>query len=319
MTLPVRCRGRLKLTVSAAAAALLAATMQAGAQQPPSSASTPAGAPASSAATPAAQKKAPAKSGATQATQSPKNARSYSLGLMWGEQLRNTGVTPDAINTARVAQGIQDAISGKAAVSDEDRQNIRALATSAGDANHQVASKFLAENGKKPGIVTTASGLEYQELKAGSGDSPKMGDSVVVNYRGTLLDGKEFDSSYKRGQPATFEVGRVIPGWNEALQLMKPGAKWKLYVPPQLAYDLRPPPGSGIAPGSMLLFEVELVSVKPAAPGATPPASANPAPQAKPAASVPASALPKPTGTAPINPPNGPNSPSPATIQPAPK
>jgi FKBP-type peptidyl-prolyl cis-trans isomerase len=307
MTSPVRGRGRIQLIVTAAAAALLAGALTAGAQQPSSPDSATAPAPA---------KKAAAKGGAAEAAQSPKNAQSYSIGLMWGEQLRNTGVTPDAVSTAKIAQGIQDAITGKVEVSDLDRQNIRALATSAGDSNHKVAEKFLAENGKKPGIVTTASGLQYQELKAGSGNSPKMGDSVVVNYRGTLLDGKEFDSSYKRGQPATFEVGRVIPGWNEALQLMKPGAKWKLYIPPQLAYDLRPPPGSGIAPGSMLEFEVELMSVKPAA-AATPPASANPQP--KPSASVPASALPKATGQPPTNPPGSPNSPSPATIQPASK
>ena len=297
MTSPARGRGRIQRIVTAAAAALLAGALTAGAQQP----SSP-----ESATTPAPSRKAAAKGGAAEAAQSPKNAQSYSIGLMWGEQLRNTGVTPDAVSTAKIAQGIQDAITGKVEVSDQDRQNIRALATSAGDSNHKVAEKFLAENGKKPGVVTTASGLEYQELKAGSGNSPKMGDSVVVNYRGTLLDGKEFDSSYKRGQPATFEVGRVIPGWNEALQLMKPGAKWKLYIPPQLAYDLRPPPGSGIAPGSMLVFEVELMSVKPA-----PPAAVNPAPAPRP---VPASALPKATGQPPTNPPGSPNSPSPATV-----
>ena len=124
-------------------------------------------------------------------------------------------------------------------------------------------------------MTTTASGLQYQELKAGSGDSPKMGDSVQVHYRGTVLSGTEFDSSYKRNAPATFEVGHVIPGWNEALQLMKPGAKWRLFIPPQLAYDLRPPPGSGIPPGSMLLFDVELLSVKAAA-AASPPAQPTP-------------------------------------------
>jgi FKBP-type peptidyl-prolyl cis-trans isomerase len=316
MTLPARRRGPIQLIVGAAAAALLASALPAGAQQPSSSQSAPASPPASSAAAPAQAKKAPAKSGAATSAGSEKSARSYSLGLMWGEQLRNSGVTADAISAAGIAHGVQDAISGKAAVSDADRQNIRALAASAGDSNHNAAAKFLAENGRKPGIRTTASGLEYQELKAGSGDSPKMGDSVSVHYRGTLLDGTEFDSSYKRGQPATFEVGHVIPGWNEALQLMKPGAKWKLYIPPQLAYDLRPPQGSGIGPGSMLVFEVELLSVKPAA-AAAPPTSANPAP--RPAASVAASAAPKSTGKPPVNPPDSPNSPSPATIQPASK
>ncbi len=105
-------------------------------------------------------------------------------------------------------------------------------------------------------------------LKAGQGTAPKMGDSVTVNYRGSLLNGTEFDSSYKRGQPATFEVGHVIPGWNEALQLMKPGAKYKLFIPPQLAYDLSPPMGAPIPPGAMLIFDVDLMSVAPPKPAA---------------------------------------------------
>jgi FKBP-type peptidyl-prolyl cis-trans isomerase len=278
----------------------------------PSPAASPPSTPAAPPATPAA-KKAPAKSSAAEGEASEKSAESYSLGLMWGEQLRNTGVTPESISTARIAQGVRDGITGKVAVSDKDRDNIRSLATSGAEANHRAAAKFLAENGKKPGVVTTKSGLEYQELKAGSGDSPKANDSVVVNYRGTLLDGTEFDSSYKRGEAATFEVDRVIPGWTEALQLMKPGAKWKLFVPPQLAYDLRSRPP--IPPGSMLIFDVELMSVKPA-PAASPPTSANPA-AARPA--VPAAALPKATGKPPVNPPDNPNSPSPASVPPAPK
>ncbi|MDE2137785.1 MAG: FKBP-type peptidyl-prolyl cis-trans isomerase [Gammaproteobacteria bacterium] len=234
---------------------------------------------------------------------------------MWGEQLRNTGVTPEAINSAKIAQGVRDAISGKVTVGDQDRENIRQLATSAGEANHRAAAKFLAENARKPGVVTTKTGLQYEEVKAGSGDSPKASDSVTVNYRGTLLDGTEFDSSYKRGQPATFEVDRVIPGWTEALQLMKPGSKWKLYIPPQLAYDLRSRPP--IPPGSALIFDVELISVKPAA--AAPPASANPPTGSKAVpGAVPAAALPKATGKPPVNPPDTPNSPPPASM-PAPK
>jgi FKBP-type peptidyl-prolyl cis-trans isomerase len=253
----------------AAAAALWMSAPATHAQQP--GASSP---PAGSAAAPAAAKKPPAKGAAAEAD-GQKSTSSYSLGLMWGEQLRGSGITPDAVSTARIAQGIRDGISGKASVSQQDRDNIRALATSGIDANHRAADQFLAANGKKPGVVTTASGLEYQELRAGTGDPPKAGDSVVVNYRGTLLNGTEFDSSYKSGRPATFQVDRVIPGWTEALQLMKPGAKWKLFIPPRLAYDLRSPPG--IPPGSILLFDVELISVQPAAPApslnpATPPA-----------------------------------------------
>ena len=279
MTLPARRRAPIIFILSAAAAALWAGTLPA--QQPPSTAAAPASTPAPTAA-PAAKKTAPAKGGAAGGQMNEKDAQSYSLGLMWGSQLRSTGIGDDAVVPARIAQGVRDGLSGKAELSDKDRQNITALAGAAGEANHKAAAKFLAENGKKPGIVTTASGLEYQEVKAGSGDSPKMGDSVEVHYRGTTLNGTEFDSSYKRGAPATFEVGHVIPGWNEALQLMKPGSKWRLFIPPQLAYDLRPPPGSGIAPGSMLLFDVELLGVKPAA-AALPPAPGN-----KPAPSQPA-------------------------------
>lgn len=265
MTLPARRRGPITLTLSAAVAALLAGALPA--QQPSATAAAPASTPATAAAAGEA-KKAPAKAGAPESEAS---ARSYSLGLMWGDQLRSTGVAPDGVVSARIAQGVRDGITGKVALSDKDRQNIQALASSGADTNHKAAAKFLAENGKKPGIVTTASGLQYQELTAGKGESPKAKDSVVVNYRGTLLDGTEFDSSYKRGQPATFEVDQVIPGWTEALQLMKPGSKWRLFIPPQLAYDLRSRPP--IPPGSALLFDVELMSVKPAA--ATPPAAAD--------------------------------------------
>jgi FKBP-type peptidyl-prolyl cis-trans isomerase len=302
--------------MSAVAAGALTGALDVKAQQPPAagSAAAPAAAPAGpAAATPA---KKPAAKGEAAAPDE-KSAESYSLGLQWGETLRNSGLTPESINSARIAQGIRDAISGKVTVGDADRDNVRKLATSAGDSNHRAAAKFLAENGKKPGIVTTKSGLQYQEIKAGSGDSPKASDSVTVHYRGTLLNGTEFDSSYKRGQPSTFEVGHVIPGWTEALQLMKPGSKWKLFIPPQLAYDLRSRPP--IPPGSMLIFDVELVSVQPAAAPAAPPASANPPTGAKPVpGAVPAAALPKATGKPPVNPPDTPNSPPPASM-PAPK
>jgi len=169
-------------------------------------------------------------------------------------------------------------------MSDADQKNIQQLVRNAqqgaAEANHAAAAKFLAENAKKPGVVTTASGLQYKVLTPGSGDSPKATDEVTVNYSGTLLDGTEFDSSYKRGQPASFVLGRVIPGWTEGLQLMKPGAKYRLFVPPQLAYDMHAKPG--IPPGSLLIFEVELLSSKPAQPaagasGATPPTTPPPA------------------------------------------
>jgi FKBP-type peptidyl-prolyl cis-trans isomerase len=205
-----------------------------------------------------------------------KGAVSYSLGVIMGSQLHQGGVRPEDVTTERVMQGFRDGINGKAKLSDADRANINKLLRSSfdamGDANHRAASKFLAANGTKPGVLTTASGLQYKVVNPGSGDSPKSTDQVVVNYRGTLLDGTEFDSSYKHGQPATFPVGAVIPGWTEALQLMKPGAKYLLWVPPQLAYDMRVNPGAPIPPGSMLVFDVELLSIKPPqVPAGTPP------------------------------------------------
>jgi FKBP-type peptidyl-prolyl cis-trans isomerase len=238
--------------------------------------------PAPTSGAPAAQAtpKKPA-AAASDAATSEKNASSYSLGVSMGTQLRSNGVAPDAISSQRLAEGVRDALSGKVKMSDADQQNIQRLVHNAqegaADTNHKAAAAFLAENAKKPGVVTTASGLQYLVLTQGSGESPKATDEVTVNYRGTLLDGTEFDSSYKRGQPASFVLGRVIPGWTEGLQLMKPGAKYRLFIPPQLGYDLhaRPP----IPPGALLIFEVELLSIKPAAAASGPPA-ATPAPAA---------------------------------------
>ncbi len=119
---------------------------------------------------------------------------------------------------------------------------------------------FLAENGKKPGVITTPSGLQYTILKSGTGDSPKASDTVTVHYTGTLIDGTVFDSSVQRGVPASFPVNQVIPGWTEALQLMKVGDKWKLFIPSNLAYGAQSP-GPGIPANSMLIFEVELLSI----------------------------------------------------------
>jgi FKBP-type peptidyl-prolyl cis-trans isomerase FklB len=268
MTLPAPRRGRTLLIVSIAVA-LSAAVPLAVAQQP----ATPP-APASGTAA-----RAPAKPAAAHAATGEKSSVSYSLGLSMGEQLRAGGVSATDVSGERLAQGVHDGLGGKQ-MSDADRQNISNLLHTAyegqGEKNHKAAAAFLAANAKKEGVITTASGLQYKVLAAGSGESPKASDEVTVNYRGTLLDGTEFDSSYKRGQPATFQVSRVIPGWTEALQLMKPGAKYQLFIPPQLAYDLksRPP----IPPGSMLKFDVELLSVKAAQPAAEAPAK--PAPSA---------------------------------------
>ena len=121
--------------------------------------------------------------------------------------------------------------------------------------------QFLAENAKKDGVKVTASGLQYLVLKSGSGPSPKLTDGVKVHYHGTLINGKVFDSSVERGEPISFPVGGVIPGWVEALQLMKVGDKWKLFIPAKLAYGEQSP-GAGIPPNSVLIFEVELLGIE---------------------------------------------------------
>ena len=137
------------------------------------------------------------------------------------------------------------------------QQNLRKNSISK---NQREASAFLAKNRGRKGVRTTASGLQYRVLRRGTGKSPKATDRVRTHYRGTLLDGKEFDSSYRRGKPSSFPVNRVIPGWTEALQMMKVGAKWKLWIPAKLAYGQR---GSGrvIGPGAMIVFEVELLAI----------------------------------------------------------
>jgi FKBP-type peptidyl-prolyl cis-trans isomerase len=215
---------------------------------------------------PAAKKR----TGAAAAATDDKSKASYSLGVSVGTQLHGMGLGVDAVSYDRVLQGLKDALSGKATAAPEDGQRVQTLIeqarTTEGAANKTAAAKFLAENGKLPGVITTASGLEYKVVRPGSGEPPKLTDEATVNYRGTLLDGTEFDSSYKRNQPATFPISGVIKGWQEALMLMKPGSKVDLYIPPALAYDMNSPPP--IPPGSLLKFEVELLSVKPAAPNA---------------------------------------------------
>jgi len=259
-----------------AVAALLSCAPLAWSQTPADKATTSTAAPA------AAQPKKPAKAaapGGASDVKTPTNAKaqaSYSLGVSMGDQLHHLGLTGDSIATERLTQGLRDALSGKVAMTANDQENIANFVKSArngmADTNRAAAKAFLTENGKKKDVVTTASGLEYHVVTEGSGVPPKATDEVTVNYRGTLLDGTEFDSSYKRGQPASFPVNGVIPGWQEALVLMKPGSKWELFIPPNLAYDVNSPPS--IPPGSMLKFEVELMKVKqPAAavPGAKPP------------------------------------------------
>jgi FKBP-type peptidyl-prolyl cis-trans isomerase FkpA len=273
MTVPAPLRRRTLFIVSAlTVGAVFAGALRAQAPPPPSGASAAAAGNAAANQPPAGGAKAPAGAAAAKAPASEKSTVSYSLGLSMGEQLRAGYVKPEQVSPERLAQGIRDGLSGKAKLSDADREQIRKLLSSAheaaGDINHRAAAKFLAENAKKPGVVTTASGLQYKVLEPGNGDSPKSTDEVTVNYRGTLLDGTEFDSSYKRSQPANFQLNRVIPGWSEGLLLMKPGAKYQLWIPPQLGYDLHSP--GPIPPGAMLIFEVELLGVKaPSPPAAT--------------------------------------------------
>ena len=131
----------------------------------------------------------------------------------------------------------------------------------AGDANKKEGDEFLAQNKTKEGVVTLPSGLQYKILKEGTGPKPSVSDSVVCNYKGTLIDNTEFDSSYKRGQPATFPVGQVIKGWTEVLQLMPVGSKWQVFVPSDLAYGPRAPGGT-IGPNATLIFEIELLSIQ---------------------------------------------------------
>lgn len=189
---------------------------------------------------------------------------SYSAGVVVGESLHRGGVTNE-IDPDTFLRGFRDALAGKTSTPD-DREQLSKLMegihAKIGAKNKAAAVEFLAKNGKEKGVVTTASGLQYKVMTPGDAKAanPTSASEVTVHYRGKLLDGTEFDSSYTRGTPASFPVNGVIKGWQEALVLMKPGAKWQLWVPPELAYDMnsRPP----IPPGSLLVFEVELQSIK---------------------------------------------------------
>ena len=205
----------------------------------------------------------------------------YLIGLSFGAQIHASGVTNE-VSADDVARGIRDGLAGKP-MTQLEAQRLQVFGKSVMEGvqtRHKAeAEAFLAKNGKEKGVHTTPSGLQYEILIPGNAKavSPTPKDTVTVNYRGKLLDNTEFDSSYARNEPATFPVDGVIKGWTEALQLMKPGAKWKLFVPPDLAYGAQAKPG--IPPQSVLIFEVELLSVKPkeAPAAAAPPAPAPPA------------------------------------------
>jgi FKBP-type peptidyl-prolyl cis-trans isomerase len=192
-----------------------------------------------------------------------KQEASYALGLQIGENLKAAGFKLDL---ALLAQGLADVLEegGKPKLESERAQAVireyhRELTMQAAAENKKEGETFLAENKQKEGVKTLESGLQYKVLKAGTGASPKATDEVTVHYSGTLTDGTKFDSSYDRGQPATFPVNGVIKGWTEALQKMKVGDKWKLFIPAELAYGEG---GQGpIPPHSVLVFEVELLSI----------------------------------------------------------
>jgi FKBP-type peptidyl-prolyl cis-trans isomerase FklB len=215
-----------------------------------------------------------------------KDKVSYSIGMQIGFNLGRQKVD---VNSDILAAGIKDAIAGKPQLTPDQVKDIMAQfekdmetkQKALGEKNKTEGTKYLEENKKKAGVKTTASGLQYKVVKDGTGSQPKATDMVTVNYRGTLIDGTEFDSSYKRGQPATFPVNGVIKGWTEALQLMKQGSKYQLFIPSTLAYGERAM-GPDIGPNSTLIFEVELQDVKPP-PTPAPPGSAKVPPPASPA------------------------------------
>ena len=206
-----------------------------------------------------------------------KDKASYALGMNVGKGLgANLRQQSVEVDQAILLRGMKDALAGgKTLLTDDEMKaaltqlqtEIRARQEEktklAAETNKKVGGEFLAANKAKDGVVTLPSGLQYKILTEGTGPKPTATDTVSCNYRGTLLDGKEFDSSYKRGQPASFPVSGVIKGWTEALQLMPVGSKWQLFIPAELAYgDRGADPRSGIGPGATLVFEVELVSIQ---------------------------------------------------------
>jgi FKBP-type peptidyl-prolyl cis-trans isomerase FklB len=256
------------------------------AQQTPAATTPAATTPAAPAATTpkaATTAKAPVKKAAT-ATKSAaaapalttrKDKFSYALGMNIGNGYKQ-GLEKQSVefDANLIAQGVKDALSGaKTRLTDEEAKAVltevqtevnkqrQQKMKEASDKNKTEGEAFLAANKSKEGVVTLPSGLQYKILTAGIGPKPTASDQVVCNYRGTLINGTEFDSSYKSGKPATFGVGQVIKGWTEALQLMPIGSKWQLFIPSSLAYGERGGPGGAIGPNEALIFEVELLSI----------------------------------------------------------
>jgi FKBP-type peptidyl-prolyl cis-trans isomerase FklB len=190
---------------------------------------------------------------------------SYALGVLFATNMKSEGMID--INSEQLASGFSAVMNNTATLEPADADNIVREAMAAVKDKVSAAAKaegeeFLAENAKKDGISVTESGLQYHHDTEGTGKSPDENDKVTVHYKGTLLDGTEFDSSYKRGEPISFPLNGVIPGWTEGLQLMKVGGKTTFYIPQELAYGERPNPGGPIPPFAALIFEVELLEVE---------------------------------------------------------
>jgi FKBP-type peptidyl-prolyl cis-trans isomerase FklB len=262
------------LAVSTVAAGLIILGIVQAQQTPPKS--TPQTPPATTPKPPAAKPGSTVvKKPAVLALKTQKDKASYAIGLNIGKSMQKDSVDVD---TSILLRGLKDGLAGsKPLLTDDEaravmvtlqtemrkKQEEKALVQ--GDANKKEGEAFLADNKTKEGVITLPSGLQYKILKEGTGPKPVATDTVVCNYKGTLLDNTEFDSSYKRGQPATFPLNNVIKGWTEALQLMPVGSKWELFIPSELAYGARGGPGGSIGPNATLIFEVELMSVQPKA------------------------------------------------------
>ncbi len=237
--------------------------------------------PAGAQTTPPAQKPADSPQSAAAPSQ---DQISYLFGLTFGEQMHRVGIT-NQVSIDALTRGLKEGLQGKQSTQAEQQQvqsYVRSVMESAVAHNQAAGKEFLERNAKEKGVKATPSGLQYKILAVGNSKAPPItpADEVTVQYRGKLIDGSEFDSTYSRGMPATFTVTGVIKGWQEALVMMKPGAKWQLFVPPDLAYGASPKPG--IPGGSVLIFEVELLSVKAAATPAPPPAKSGAKPPPSP-------------------------------------
>jgi FKBP-type peptidyl-prolyl cis-trans isomerase FklB len=193
---------------------------------------------------------------------------SYAIGLQLGDNLKNQGILD--LDERAVAQGIRDYLDGnELKLTPEDvqqavaayQQDMMKKRLALAEKNREAAESFLEENAKQSDVVVLDSGVQYKVVEKGTGETPTETDIVLVHYRGYLLDGSEFDSSFSRGQPTELEIAQVIPGWQQTLQLMKVGAKWKVWIPADLAYGLRGA-GSKIGPNEMLHFDIELLKIK---------------------------------------------------------